>query len=213
MAENPKAKRLAKLLATAMDQAGTPEGDLASRRAKEMMDRYGLTEEDAATTDFELNDHEIGRHNWKRSLYLAASIATGTFVAVTGSGTGMRVYGKHDRVVLCRYLFGALVNQCEAALRLSRRSGRAQMNSFRRSFAAGAMEKANKIAHGNSEIAQSLLPLSEAQKARKWAESQHAFGNMTTRYREDKGGRLAGQSARFSSGIRSGQGQRRLGAG
>lgn len=60
------AERLAKLLALAMDQAGTPEGELARERADALMQRHGLDETDAAAMVTEMVPMPAA--TWRRHL-------------------------------------------------------------------------------------------------------------------------------------------------
>lgn len=112
----PAHKKIAKLLALALDRAGTPEGDLAAERAARMMERHGLTEADMkdATTDNPMTRRivEVPKAGWVYILADAVGRLTGTYVAASHGNAWFM--GRRTDVDVAEYLLGSLQNQCNA---------------------------------------------------------------------------------------------------
>ena len=127
MNSNPIISKIAKVLALASDQAGTPEGETAAKLASRMMTAHAVTmsQIDAATAlevdplETQQSDHPMSV--WRRSLANACAVHCGARSAYrSGYGSGLVItwYGFRSDIEVARYLFEICERQIDAAARL-----------------------------------------------------------------------------------------------
>lgn len=112
MASEKIRDRVGKLLALAVDQAGTPEGDVAARRAMELMERHGVTEEDArAATEDNPIVREVIRAptpTWRKLIAVEVGRLTGTYAIINPQEYWL--VGRRTDVEVAAYLLDSLAN-------------------------------------------------------------------------------------------------------
>jgi hypothetical protein len=117
------AERVAKLLALAGDQAGTPEGDLAAATARRVMEQYGLTDGQVANGGDPLIRVDVllgGGEAWRRDLVNTVAHHCTCFpLSVVGLlPRRMEVFGRRSSCQVTEYLFSYLsaevMRRCDA---------------------------------------------------------------------------------------------------
>lgn len=104
------AEKVAKLLALAEDQAGTPEGANAAAAARRLMEAHTLSAADIADVGDPLERREVSlsRDRWKRDLLSEVSNYCGCkalFIVSAGIGC---IFGRSSAVKVAEYLFDYL---------------------------------------------------------------------------------------------------------
>jgi hypothetical protein len=115
---NPVIERIRKALAIAADQSGKPEGDVAARIARNLMEAHALTMADLDVADRQARDplcQEIldfkARSMWRRDLVWAlCRHCTVKAVFIRGS-TIMKLYGHAHDIAVLRYLYEIVLRQ------------------------------------------------------------------------------------------------------
>ena len=211
-------KKIAKLLALAIDQAGKPEGELASRKAMELMEAYGISqgEIDPTKDGSQMNRVvlDFGRAAWVYNLAASVGRLTGLYVAA-GSGR-IWLMGREIDTDIAAFLVESLINQCKRDSNKWRRerkadyvpTSRVDTNVFKESWAAGLDEKINQIIRMQKAQAaeactsQALTVVGRRTLARHWAEDQWSFGNRSGSSRAyNSDGRAAGNAANVQGGV------------
>lgn len=105
------AKQVAKLLALAADQKGTPEGAAAAAAARAVMERHALSEGDVADAGdpMAVLRLKIWRHQWAQDILHACAVyAGGRALFLLAEGVGV-VFGRTSAVQVIGYLAEYLI--------------------------------------------------------------------------------------------------------
>ena len=139
MSSNPLIKKIAKILALAEDQAGTPEGELAAKLAAKMMRAHAISMAEVGGVNLDsdplmTDDIAVGRVTWRSTLAWTLALhcncravrstvrknARGSQTAIT------RLYGHKTDVEVCQYLYEICEKQVEKALKAWKKQRTAQ---------------------------------------------------------------------------------------
>lgn len=158
--------RIRKLLATAKDQEGLPEGELAAKMARDLMLEHAVEEVDLGETPEEVTRAEVetGKSTWQR--LVADAVATHCscrFLFAPGYPKGW-IWGRPGDIEIARYLLEVITRQIEQATERYRVARQARfhlllggvgqidpghmkeiLNAFRCSAAAGVIIKLEQI--------------------------------------------------------------------
>jgi len=211
-------KKVAKLLALALDQAGKPEGELASRKAMDIMEQWGISQGEVDPTKDGCQMHreivEVGSTGWMYRVTGAVGKLTGLFVACGGGSAWLM--GREIDTAVAAYLLQSLMNQCKKDCNVWRKEqkamgynpSRVDTNVFKESWAAGLHEKVDKIlraqreASAEADTSEALTTVGRGALARNWAKDQWSFGNRQRRDRSwNADGRAAGRDANVQTGV------------
>lgn len=200
-------RKIAAALALAVDQEGTPEGTHAKAMAERLMTKHGITEVEREQDDMTHEVARTGKSNWRRRIFMAACDISGVCCVV--SKAQMLLFGRPERIELCRYLYRALCNQLEAALRadlkLVYEGTRGDKAAFRSGFAYRVRERAADFASKAESTGTALRPLTEQESAEAFMSTQIKTKPFAVgRPRVSQKGLDAGDKARFSTAIRGG---------
>lgn len=118
MDQSPIIARIAKALALAKNQAGTPEGETAARIAKNMMDSHAITMADLDAVSREKQDPlakvetDLGaRSQWRRELMFSVlNHCTVRGVFIFGSAR-MQLFGHSHDIEVAKYLYDVILRQ------------------------------------------------------------------------------------------------------
>jgi hypothetical protein len=211
-------KKIAKLLALAIDQAGKPEGELASRRAMELMEQWGISQGEIDPNQDGSQMHrevvEVGATGWMYQISASVGQLCGLYVA---AGNGMAwLMGRKLDTEIAAYLIASLMNQCKkdcANWRRERKAdyvptSRVDTNVFKESWAAGLGEKIDQIIQmqkaqaAEAQTSTALTVVGRRSLAKHWAEDQWRFGSRGGRSRAyNLEGRAAGRQANVQGGV------------
>jgi hypothetical protein len=227
--ENIK-KKIAKLLALAIDQEGKPEGVVASKMAMKLMAEYGIAKGDIADGDgcqMQRIVLGIGQMRWAYNIVGAVGKLTGIFVAC-GSGGYAWLMGREIDVAVAEYLVESLMNQCYADHRAWKKDrvsyggvghSRKEGNVYKESWAAGLTEKIDRIVQmqkaqaAEESTSQALTVVGRRSVAERWGKEQWNFGSRSGRGNRthNADGRDAGRNANVQGGVK-GSSVKRIGS-
>lgn len=227
MSREERIRKAAKLKALALDQAGTPEGDLAMERAERVLESLGMSVEDVSVEDVDpLRLDVLGETvtGWRGQLALATSYVCDV-VAWSQRGR-IRMAGRGVQLEVAQWLYRSLINQCEAAAHVYRKSWefeaereqhrtvRKTMNAFRASWSREACRKAIEARKAVGSDGAALVRSTEG-VIRRWLAKEHgiALRRQQGRSRTSAAGLAAGKGARFGSGMKGGASRGTVGAG
>lgn len=111
-------ERIKKLVALAGDQAGTPEGEVAMRMARELMRESSIelaqlqADERDAVDPFTRRPLDLGgRAHWRRQLLSMVATHCECVAGWNPRGDNGSIYGRRSAVDIAEYLFQVLVRQ------------------------------------------------------------------------------------------------------
>lgn len=226
--------RIRKLLALAMDQPNTPEGELASQRAAELMNRYSIYIHESTPTPpkIEKITVKVSASSWRHRLCFNLQRLCGC-VAILGNANPddleFWLYGYPVDIERLIYLWTSLSNQCVIRYRLHCRArlrdamleGRRTRNTkkmeadFKMSFAKGVGVKVRQVLENQRRWATaestSLAVLDHYSEVQSCGILPPTSPHFSDTHRVCGAGFEAGKSASFAQGIGSGRTQFRLG--
>lgn len=186
------ARKIAKLMARAIDQEGTPEAAACMRKVDRLLGLHDLTLEDVqrmnSKTEFIEHRFEAPTAKWVRYIMGALSRLTGTMLA-RGSGEVVFVYGRRQDCEVLEMLARFVVKQALIAADEAGISARhdnllqppavyeRERIAFYNSFAAGVCEKVDRIMFDRSATDQesTALVLSIRDRVERWANQENDF--------------------------------------
>lgn len=172
---NPIIIKIAKILAKAEDQAGTPEGELASKLATKMMREHAISMAEVGGVNLEsdplIEDTiEVGRVTWRAKLAWALARhcnckairftirknqkwIPGKGYVPSGSQTAIiRLYGHKTDVEVCQYLYEVCERQIKKAVRDWKRTRKAQLGGGRIPYSEGQAYRESMIVGLESKL-------------------------------------------------------------
>ena len=173
-------ERVAKLLALAQDQAGTPEGDLAASKARALLLRLALDREEveqgarAEADPFARRMRPLGAPSpWRRRL--AASVAThcACICAWPAATDQVVLFGRQSALLVCDYLLDVLMREVIAS-----------RDHWRADNPQASGTEINGFCHSAVTAIEHRLRDSRAAEHRSWAEA-HALVRRDANRLED----------------------------
>ena len=207
-------RKIAGLVALALDQEGTPEGTAAARQADRLRERFEIQpgEEDTAEASLDMVRLSVPASKWRRHLYTALAYYNGC--VFTFSRSVGYLAGERTDIEITRYLFEVVLRQLEAGLQsYARRAihnlSRKERTTYRESFVAGLEHKVHQLMEARAARAAdgdqyALVPAGRYEKAKEFRDSRAKVRLQKSALRDGNfQGLTDGSQARLTPGIGS----------
>jgi Protein of unknown function (DUF2786) len=185
-------ERIRKLLALAHDQEGTPEGEAAARRARDLMRQQSVAMADLDAHQRGARDpigkRAIdlgGKEHWRRQLAGEVAVHCECLLTFKSGNGGAFLYGHQSGVDIAEYLLVLLTRQVEQAREarfrpeLERASRARDLADFTQSAVLAVQNRLRQLRQGEGDGPETRLIHQRSEDLRRWLEARgYQFKNL-----------------------------------